>query len=151
VRSLVLVSPATGVAPARRRYLLERAAAAERGSMAAVADLTLDNSYPEALRDQAAYRSYRARFLAQDPTGYALWNRALAEIDEESFPTSAHCPTLVVAGRDDRLRPAEKVAALAARIPGASIAILDGGHLLPVQAPQALASLMQEFYEGLGS
>lgn len=150
VRSLVLVSPAMGVDPSRRQYLLQRAAEVERAGMAAVADAALANSYPaEVRRDRDAYQRYRARFLAQDPIGYALWNRALAVVDEAGFPTAIHCPVLVVAGRHDRMRPPDKVAAFAARLPGAATAVLDGGHLLSVQAPEALASAMRRFYDGL--
>lgn len=150
VRSLVLASPAMGVDPSRRQYLLQRAAVVERDGMAVVADAALANSYPAEIRhDRDAYQRYRARFLAQDPTGYALWNRALAAVDEAHFPTAVRCPVLAVAGRHDRMRPPEKVAAFAARLPGAATAILDGGHLLSVQAPEALASAMRRFYDGL--
>jgi hypothetical protein len=47
------------------------------------------------------------------------------------------------------MRRPEKVAGFAARLPGAATAVLDGGHLLSVQAPEALASVMRRFYDGL--
>ena len=34
-------------------------------------------------------------------------------------------------------------------LPGAATAVIDGGHLLSVQVPEALASMMRRFYDGL--
>ena len=39
--------------------------------------------------------------------------------------------------------------ARAGRLPGAATAVIDGGHLLSVRAPEALASMMRLFYDGL--
>ncbi len=46
-------------------------------------------------------------------------------------------PCLVVAGRHDGIAPPERSAALAAAIPGARLAVLDGGHGVLVQDPAA--------------
>ncbi len=52
-----------------------------------------------------------------------------------------HCPTLVVAAAEDRLRSPEEASELAAGIPGARlVTIPDAGHLIPLEQPQALAS-----------
>ena len=42
-------------------------------------------------------------------------------------------PTLVAGGRYDAIAPPENLAALAGRIPGAELALFDGGHLFFVQ------------------
>lgn len=50
------------------------------------------------------------------------------------------CPTLVVAGADDRLRSAGEARELADGIPGARMVIVPGaGHMIPLEQPQALA------------
>jgi pimeloyl-ACP methyl ester carboxylesterase len=52
-----------------------------------------------------------------------------------------HCPTLVVAAAEDRLRSAEEARELADGIPGAHlVTVANAGHLIPLEQPQALAS-----------
>jgi pimeloyl-ACP methyl ester carboxylesterase len=55
------------------------------------------------------------------------------------------CPTLVVACEHDRTVPADHAHALAAAIPGARTASLAAGHLAPLEQPEVLASLLQDF------
>ncbi|MEH3087658.1 MAG: alpha/beta hydrolase [Xylophilus ampelinus] len=55
------------------------------------------------------------------------------------------CPTLVVAGRHDRLRSLEESEELHAGIPGSEFVVLDAGHMVPMEAPDALAPLLEAF------
>ena len=148
--SLALCAPALGVAPDRRQYLLDRARqAAERG-MRGVAEPTLVRSYPEILRgDRAAFEGYRARFLANDPAAYARANEALANAAVEARLEALDAPCLVLAGVHDPLRPPDQVRRLADRIPGARFAVIESGHLMPVQAPAAMAAAVEALIEGL--
>ncbi|GKX51538.1 alpha/beta fold hydrolase [Budvicia aquatica] len=53
------------------------------------------------------------------------------------------CPTLIIAGSDDSLRPFEEVKELAEAIPGALLkSISDSGHMLPLEQPQKLATVI---------
>jgi pimeloyl-ACP methyl ester carboxylesterase len=53
-------------------------------------------------------------------------------------------PVSVLYGRDDRiLSPAEQGEALVAKLPGATMKLVDGGHMLPVTAPQATAAFIR--------
>lgn len=53
------------------------------------------------------------------------------------------CPTLVVAASDDLLRSPEEARELADGIPGARlVTVPNAGHLIPLEQPQALASLL---------
>jgi 3-oxoadipate enol-lactonase len=152
VTSLVLACPAPGVSPDRMRYLEERAAQVERDGMAATADSSLGNSWPpEVVRDGAAYDAYRGRFLANDPKSYAAINRAFGAFDVTSELSRVGCPTLVLAGRHDRLRPPAFVREVAAKIPGARYGEIDSGHIMPVQAPAALLAAMTAFYAAISS
>jgi 3-oxoadipate enol-lactonase len=152
VRSLVLACPAPGVSADRIKYLAERAAQVEREGMTATVENSLANSYPDIVRrDPAAYVGYKARFLANDPKSYAAVNRGFARFDATPDLPKIACPTLVLAGLHDRLRPPEFVRGVAAAIPGASYAEIDSGHVMPVQAPQAMIEAMQAFYDRLGS
>lgn len=144
--SLVLCAPALSVPPERKAYLQARSDLARREGMAAVADASLARSYPDALRgDRAAFGSYRGRFLSNDPQSYADANMSLATTRiAEALPTLS-LPCLVIAGRHDLLRPPAEVAATASAIPGARFAVIESGHLMPVQAPRDMAGRILEF------
>jgi pimeloyl-ACP methyl ester carboxylesterase len=50
------------------------------------------------------------------------------------------CPTLVVAAAQDGLRSLDEARELQAGIPGAALTVIAGsGHMLPMEAPDALA------------
>ncbi|MDF1793547.1 MAG: alpha/beta fold hydrolase [Thalassobaculaceae bacterium] len=59
-------------------------------------------------------------------------------------------PTLVIAGRQDVLRPLPELEALAAGIPGARLEIFENcGHMVPLERPDQLASSITAFLDGL--
>ena len=152
VQSLVLACPAPSVDAARVEYLAQRAAQVEREGMPATVDGSLANSYPpEVRRDPAVFSAYRARFLANDPKSYAAINRAFARFDATPDLAAIRCPTLVLAGTHDRLRLPDFVRGVAAKIPGAQYGEIDSGHIMPVQAPQALAKAMLAFYDSVAA
>jgi 3-oxoadipate enol-lactonase len=152
VKSLVLACPAPGVDAARIDYLKVRADAVEREGMSATVGNSLANSYPpEVRRDPEAFAAYRERFLANDRESYAAINRAFADFDVTADLPNIKCPALVLAGVHDRLRPPAFVRGIAGKIPNARYAEIDSGHVMPVQAPQALAAAMIEFYLSLSS
>ena len=145
---LVLCAPALSVDPARRQYLNDRADLVSREGMAAIADLSLENSYPELLRrgDAAAFERYRARFLANDPVCYGNANRLLAFTDLEPQLSRLTMPCLVLSGRHDGMRPPVAGKSIAARIPGAGFETVNSGHLMPVQAGAELAQRLRGFF-----
>ncbi|MBV9557650.1 MAG: alpha/beta fold hydrolase [Pseudolabrys sp.] len=152
VTSLVLACPAPSVSPDRAKYVADRAALVEREGMAATVDNSLANSYPEIVRrDPAAFAAYRERFLANDPKSYAAINRDFPQFSVEQDLPKVACPALVLAGTHDKLRPPDFVKGLAAAIPGADYREIDSGHVMPVQAPQAMADAMLAFYARIGS
>lgn len=60
------------------------------------------------------------------------------------------CPTLVVAAGHDRLRSLEEAQELHAGIAGAQFALIeDSGHMIPLEAPQALADVLVPWLEGV--
>ena len=59
-------------------------------------------------------------------------------------------PTLVVAGRDDALRPLRELEALAAGIPGARFETFERcGHMVPLEQPDRLAQSITDFLDAL--
>lgn len=149
VASQVLCNPAVGIAPARVVQLNERADLIESEGMRAGVGVTLDRSWPAEYGDVDAYRTYRARYLANDPWCFAQMNRALAEIEIDALLVDVKCPTMVVAGRVDRVRPAELSGEFAKLIAGARFETIESGHMMPAQAPGALFSLLLDFFGAL--
>lgn len=63
----------------------------------------------------------------------------LGRPEVESLLPQLSCPVLVAVGEEDRWSPPAQHAAMAARIPGARLVVVEGaGHMLPVEAPGAL-------------
>jgi pimeloyl-ACP methyl ester carboxylesterase len=59
-------------------------------------------------------------------------------------------PTLVVTGASDRVVPGSAARSLAARVPGAELVVVPGGHLLPFGRPDLIVDLVRR-YSGLAS
>lgn len=58
------------------------------------------------------------------------------------------CPTLVVAAAQDSLRSLDEARELQAGIPGAALKVIDGsGHMLPMEAPDALAEAIVQWLQ----
>jgi pimeloyl-ACP methyl ester carboxylesterase len=58
------------------------------------------------------------------------------------------CPTMVVAGRHDTVRPPAGTQELAAKIPGARFELIEtAGHFMPTTAPAALLALLLDFFK----
>jgi 3-oxoadipate enol-lactonase len=57
-------------------------------------------------------------------------------------------PTLVIVGSEDRIAPPHIAQAMAAAIPGARLAVLDGaGHISNIEAPDAFDKALADFLE----
>lgn len=60
------------------------------------------------------------------------------------------CPTVVIAGRDDPLCTLRASEQLAKGIPGARLEVLDGGHFLWYERPEAFRAALTRFLEEVG-
>jgi len=149
--ALVVSSPAIGVATERRQASLDRAAAAEAQGMRGIAEHSIANSYPAEVRHNAeAFRSFRARWLANDPHSFAAINRMLAcSTVADELPRIA-CPTLLIGCTHDTLRPPGTVEAMARQIPGAEYLQINSGHFAAIQTPGLLSQAFHSFLFALG-
>lgn len=68
--------------------------------------------------------------------------RRLAEI---------RCPTMIIAGRHDRLRSLEEANELHSGIPGSKLVVMETGHMVPLEAPGKIASVLSDFMRGKDS
>ncbi len=109
---------------------------------------------PQKLYDLAAPFNFSNRFLEQNPGVVGLGRARLAEAPAEFFPAFARlveafrgldvsdrladirCPTLVMCGEEDALKPVAESRFIARRIPGAEMLIVPGaGHALVIEKP----------------
>lgn len=145
VASFVFCNPAPGVDASRAETLENVAATAERDGMRAIMPQMLDKSFRPELADRETYETYRGRYYANDPVGFALAFRVLARTDKRPTLGAIACPTLVVAGRQDAVRAVSVTQEIAGKIPDARFAEIDAGHFMPVTSPDALLALLLDF------
>jgi 3-oxoadipate enol-lactonase len=150
VAALALCAPALAVPAERRAYLQERAKRARTEGMAAIAEASLLRSYPPTLRrDEAAFARYRNRFLATDAASYAAANLALADADIVKRLPELTQPCLFLAGHHDVLRPPAEIERLSRSVRGAEFALIESGHIMPMQAPAEMAERLLAFFGNL--
>lgn len=75
---------------------------------------------------------------------------AAESFDRSREIAAIRCPTLLVYATQDRLAPPKLGEQVAARIPGARLALIpDAGHLMNIEAPAAFNQRVGEFLAGL--
>ncbi|MGO9773502.1 MAG: 3-oxoadipate enol-lactonase [Roseiarcus sp.] len=125
-------------------------AAIERGGVGAIAEAVLQLWFsPAAYSENGPAVALCRNMLARTPAdGYAATCAALREADLEDAARAVATPTLCLAGERDRATPPESVRALSAMIAGARFATIVGaGHMLCVEAPEALADHIVRFVD----
>jgi 3-oxoadipate enol-lactonase len=145
VASFVFCNPFTGADPSRVAALNERAGLAEREGLRAALATTLANSWPAEIGEPGAYAAYRARYLAHDPVCFGALNRSIASPNVTHLGKEVRKPTMVVAGKFDKVRPAAASEQFAKTIPGSRFELIDAVHMMPAQAPAALLALLEDF------
>ena len=121
---------------------------ARKAGIAALAEAVAKQTMsPAAYQDQGL----RAQMLAMAEVigveTFAVHQTALAgRPDSTATLPGITCPVLVVAGSLDAVTPPQAGQALAASIPrGVFHEIAGAGHMLPLEAPEALAALLHPF------
>jgi 3-oxoadipate enol-lactonase len=120
-------------------------------SVAASSDLrTLAESRVDFLLAQPADPAVRAEVVETmariDPAAYRLGAEAVWLADQRDRAAAIGVPTLVVCGVLDAVTPPALSEALAAAIPGAELALINGaGHLANLEKPAAFNSAVDRF------
>jgi pimeloyl-ACP methyl ester carboxylesterase len=152
VLGLLPFGPATGMGPERRTATQARADLVETSGMGAIADAALSQSYPHHLRDNTGrFDRLRARWLGNDPGSYAAVLRMVADLHMEAELAAIRCPTVVLAGRSDLVRPPDSVRVVADQVPRARFRTIDSGHFASVQAPDVFAEALDAFLHEIGT
>ena len=136
--------PAEGEAAGRLR-LVELA---RREGMAAVAREWLPPMLaPEHRSDHGLITGITRMLERCTPDIFAAQQQALlGRPDRTALLPSIACPTLVATGSEDAWAPPGQHKAMADAIPGAVLRVVEGsGHMLPVEAPEALTDLLVEW------
>jgi 3-oxoadipate enol-lactonase len=149
VAAVVATSPVTGgLSAAAAAGLEQRAQLLEHEGMRAVADASLQRSYPERFRsDPDKFEQYRLRFMANDPRSFAALSRTYSRIDLESLYARIHCPALIIGCTGDPIKPAEECRALASRLQRARYQEIDSAHFIGLVSPRRLIDAARDFFD----
>jgi len=152
IKALVLgfTSPAFGGGSREfvDKFIAERIAPLDQGlSMADIAARLMStmrgaNSLPEGL-------AHAERVMGAIPQAtYRKAVQLLTTFDRRAQLPAIGVPTLLVAGSDDRVAPANVMQRMAQKIPGAEFLLLAGcGHLCPMDQPDAFNGALRDFLE----
>jgi pimeloyl-ACP methyl ester carboxylesterase len=150
VTALVAMSPATGIPRERRTPTLSFADEIESKGMRAVADGMLTRSYPTPMRgNMERFNTLRAQLLANDPASLAAVYRMLTHLEMKEGFALITCPTLVIAGTHDGLRPPPVVEPVAQSLPNAMFKVHESGHAQQAQTPELVAAAINDHLEGV--
>ncbi|MDP9260288.1 MAG: 3-oxoadipate enol-lactonase [Actinomycetota bacterium] len=128
-----------------RENWLARAATVRAGGVEAVADAVLQLWFTQRTHRDAPglVRAYRAMMTSAAREGYAGCCEALADWDAGDELSAIRAPTLVLAGSEDPATPPAQGEAIARRIAGARLSVLEGaGHLANLEEPEAFNRLL---------
>lgn len=131
----------------------------------ALARLYAGGASPEQMYDLIVPWLFSERFLSEpraepfltyveDPTDKqttADWLRlldAMLRFDARARLGAIAMPTLIISGDEDRLASANDADALHQAIPGSAHQIMQGGHLMNVESPEAFISALRGFLLG---
>ncbi len=133
-----------------RAMWAQRIATIEQGGLAAIADATMERWFTPGFRAAQPEVVERTRqvLLRSSPAGYIACGRAVAAVDWLDRLPDVKTPALVIAGAHDAGAPPAMSEAIAARIPGAELRVLDAAHLGALEQPQDFLAAVRGFIDG---
>ncbi|ESY48265.1 MULTISPECIES: alpha/beta fold hydrolase [unclassified Mesorhizobium] len=116
-------------------------------NMSAAADMFMHNWFPASMLagPNETVDAFRAMVLATPPQGLAGCFAAVRDCDLRRTVSLITAPTLVIGGEDDKVTLASHSEAIAASIPGATLTLLPGVHMLNVERPTEFMSAVTRF------
>ncbi|WP_110968823.1 alpha/beta fold hydrolase [Pseudomonas huaxiensis] len=83
--------------------------------------------------------------------GHDVFARQSLLVRNEISSCTIHCPTLIIAGAQDKLRLPEEARELRDAIPGARLEVVEeSGHMIPLEQPEKLALLISHWLDSMG-
>lgn len=150
VASLVLISAsARGLPAAEKERRLRSMAVLERHAFAGTPPSQLRNFVLPAHLDDPSIAGVIQQMsleLGKD-TMLAQFAASMERPDLMERLHELRCPVLIVGAAQDAMVRADDLRAMAQRVPGARLEILEGsGHMVPLEVPEALRELLAGFY-----
>jgi 3-oxoadipate enol-lactonase len=148
VSRLVLANTTSRYPEAAAAGWAQRIVTVRAQGMGAVAELVVERYLHADFRaaHPAAADVVRQRLLRDDPAGYAASCHAVAAVDWLDRLAQVRCPTLVIAGARDAGAPPAMGQAIADRIPGAVLHVIEGAsHLSVLETAQEFREIIDGF------
>ncbi len=150
VRRMVLLNGVYDRTATEQKAIMDRLADVRAGGFAATVEPALQRWFTPAFvaAQPAIVESVRRRLLDNDIQAYANAYEVFATADAELAPRAADIavPTLVATGGEDQRSTPTMATALAAAMPHGCPQVLPGlRHLTPVEAPDVVAEMIDEF------
>jgi 3-oxoadipate enol-lactonase len=148
VSKLVLANTTSIYPEAAQPAWAQRIATVQSEGMAAVADMVVERYLHAGFRaaEPAATQAIRSAILRNDPAGYAASCAAVAGVAWRDRLSQVACPTLVISGARDAGAPPAMGRAIAERIPGARMEIIENAsHLSVLETPAEFEGLLRAF------
>lgn len=147
-KSLTLCNTSSQIPAAGRATWDQRIAMATGSGMDLLADGTMERWFtPGYLAGKpSSVDAIRKQFLATAPTGFAGCCHALKSLDYLEQLPSIIVPTMIIAGADDMSTPVAASEAMAERIPGSQLVVLeDAAHLSNIEQAETFNAAMMGF------
>ena len=148
VRALVLANTAAQYAAPAKAGWAQRMASVRAEGLGEIADATMERWFaaPWRAAQPAVVAGFRETLLRTDLTGYLACSEAVVNVDWLDRLAGIACPTLIIAGSDDAATPVAMSDAMAERIAGAELVVLDGcAHLSVVEQPALFEQHVRRF------
>jgi 3-oxoadipate enol-lactonase len=145
---LVLANTTSSYGPDGRKTWEARIKAVEDGELAAIKDMVMSRYFSDDFREHSpqAVAEVARRFLETPARGYLGCCDAIKELDYAADLHRIRARTLAIAGEKDAGTPPAMSEAIAAKIPGARLAIIPGAaHLSAVEKPAEFNTLVRDF------
>jgi 3-oxoadipate enol-lactonase/4-carboxymuconolactone decarboxylase len=130
----------------------DRAATVRANGMGAIVDMVMARWFVPAFAaaQPEAVAALRARFLENDPRGYAACCEAIRDMDLRSSNAVLTQPTLIIAGAADPATPLAMMEEIRTRVPQAELVVLpQAAHILAVERPEAVTRHLAAFLDDL--
>jgi 3-oxoadipate enol-lactonase len=153
VRGLALIGGALRWRPEAGPVFEERVRLARAGRLDEIARAVAETGLSERCRreDPALHGLFRELIASNDPQSYAEWSAATA-VGEMVEPERVDCPTLALCGELDPVTPPAFSETLAAAIPRARAAVVEGAaHWCQLEAAVAVSVLLLEFLDEIAT
>jgi len=150
LRGVVIAHSSARYPDEARAAWAQRIAAIEQGGLAAIAEATMERWFTPGFRaaHAAVVERARATLLRTDPAGYIACGRAVACVDWLERLGAVKLPALVIAGTHDAGAPVAMSEAIAARIAGAELRVIESAHIGVAEQPQVFADAVSGFIAG---